>query len=223
LRTFELLYWETKDKMDQDWEYSWNAMWCIFVSMTTVGYGDYYSKTQIGRVISIIACIIGIYFVSMMMVFMTQKAYLNEKEYKAYKLVSRLNLRNQIRDIQSYVVQSVLKMAIYTKQKAENELENEIFEIKYNYEKRKINNYIQQIKENNRIIESFDLITTNEHLFDISERIESDIREIKNEQKTLHFINETLIQFTDSLIDINQYLKKNIHATEVTFFYLGAL
>jgi len=35
-----------------DWYPVWNGIWCIMMSMTTVGYGDYYPTTNIGRVIS---------------------------------------------------------------------------------------------------------------------------------------------------------------------------
>jgi hypothetical protein len=195
-------------------------MWCIFVSMTTVGYGDFYAKTHIGRFITIIACIIGIYFVSMMMVFMTQKSVLTENETKAYKLVTRLKLRNEIKNIQATMILHIINMSIFTKKKYAGHFTNREYEIKYNYEKRNINNLLQQVKDKTRIISSFDLIATKEHLFDISERIDSDIKEIRQELSSLRFINETLIQFTDSQIDINKYLKKNLYATKLLYMII---
>jgi len=35
VRNFELYYWETQTVVYQDWTYLWNAMWCIFVTLTT--------------------------------------------------------------------------------------------------------------------------------------------------------------------------------------------
>ena len=55
--------------------------------MTTVGYGDFFPKTHFGRGFIIVSCVIGIYFVSMMMIFMTQKSILTESEQKVYKLM----------------------------------------------------------------------------------------------------------------------------------------
>jgi hypothetical protein len=81
-----------------------NAYWFTFVSMCTVGYGDFYAKTQIGRFITILACLIGTYFTSMMMVFMTQKSNLNENEKKAYLLISRLKYRYEIKQHNAYMI-----------------------------------------------------------------------------------------------------------------------
>ena len=99
IRIFEIHYWESQKLILQNWRYRWNAIWCVFVSMTTVGYGDFFPKTHFGRILIIFACIIGIYFVSMMMIFMTQKSILTENEQKAYKLITRLKIRNQLKDI----------------------------------------------------------------------------------------------------------------------------
>jgi len=35
VRNFELYYWETQKVVNQDWTFIWNAMWCIFVTLTT--------------------------------------------------------------------------------------------------------------------------------------------------------------------------------------------
>lgn len=44
----------------------YNAIWCIIVTMTTVGYGDYYPKTLPGRAIGFFMCIYGVISVSLM-------------------------------------------------------------------------------------------------------------------------------------------------------------
>ena len=77
----------------------WNAIWYFFVSMFTLGHADFFPKIHFGRILIIFTCIIGIYFVFMMMIFMNQKSILTEKEQKAYKLIIRLKIRNQLKDI----------------------------------------------------------------------------------------------------------------------------
>jgi hypothetical protein len=42
-------------------EFSWynNAMWVIIITMTTVGYGDLYPSSTLGRITCIMACLLG--------------------------------------------------------------------------------------------------------------------------------------------------------------------
>ena len=40
-----------------DFSYFSNAIWCVILTISTVGYGDIYPKTDIGRFIVIFICI----------------------------------------------------------------------------------------------------------------------------------------------------------------------
>lgn len=219
-RIFELYYWETQIIKLQDWTYEWNALWCIFVSMTTVGYGDFYPKTHVGRFIVIIACTVGIYFVSIMMVFMTQNSILNETEFKAYKLITRLKLRNEIKDIQSEIVFHAIKKKIAKIKKTENTTDVN-YELIETNEKRKIFSLIKKMKEKNRSIKSFEFIPTKEQLFDICERINSDIKEIKQEMEALDFLTKEVQNFTDSQIETVKCLKKNVYSTKRMYHFIA--
>lgn len=48
-----------------------NSIWCVIITMTTVGYGDYYPRTFFGRLLDIIVAIWGVFIVSMLMVTLT--------------------------------------------------------------------------------------------------------------------------------------------------------
>lgn len=45
-----------------------NALWLILVTITTVGYGDYYPQTILGRLIIFVVAIWGTFIVSIMVV-----------------------------------------------------------------------------------------------------------------------------------------------------------
>lgn len=47
-------------------------MWEVVVTMTTVGFGDFFPRTYCGRITIIFACFTGIFLVSMMMVTLTK-------------------------------------------------------------------------------------------------------------------------------------------------------
>ena len=52
-----------------------NCFWCVFITMATVGYGDYFPVTTAGRCIGVVAAVSGIIVSSLMIVSLT--AYLS--------------------------------------------------------------------------------------------------------------------------------------------------
>lgn len=56
------------------------AMWNVIITLTTVGYGDYYPKTNFGRFIGIITAFWGVFFVSLFVVALTNTLDLEESE-----------------------------------------------------------------------------------------------------------------------------------------------
>jgi hypothetical protein len=71
--------------------YVWNSFWLIILTMTTsnhnliiklteVGYGDIYPKTNLGRVVCIIACIWGVFILSLFVVALTNTTEFTQKE-----------------------------------------------------------------------------------------------------------------------------------------------
>ena len=74
MRIFERPYYSTypaigeDDESYLDYENYWNALWLIVVTTTTVGYGDFYCRSHLGRLISCCAAILGIFMISLFMV-----------------------------------------------------------------------------------------------------------------------------------------------------------
>ena len=56
---------------DENFNYIWNAFWVVILTMTTIGYGDIYPTTHLGRVTCIIACIWGVFILSLFVVALT--------------------------------------------------------------------------------------------------------------------------------------------------------
>ena len=51
-------------------------MWCVIVTMTTVGYGDFYPVTHLGRIVGVIASLWGAFIISLLMVTLSTNTYL---------------------------------------------------------------------------------------------------------------------------------------------------
>ncbi len=48
-----------------------NAVWLTIITMTTVGYGDFFPRTSFGRIIDVILVVWGTFVVSLMVVVLT--------------------------------------------------------------------------------------------------------------------------------------------------------
>mmetsp|Transcript_8150 Transcript_8150/g.709 ORF Transcript_8150/g.709 Transcript_8150/m.709 type:complete len:100 (+) Transcript_8150:212-511(+) len=63
-----------------DFESIENSLWMVIITMTTVGYGDFYPRTFFGRILDIIIAIWGIFIVSMMVVVLSSTLELDSSE-----------------------------------------------------------------------------------------------------------------------------------------------
>ena len=52
----------------QDFSFVWNGIWCCIITMTTVGYGDFFAQSVGGRIVTLLMIFWGIFLISMMVV-----------------------------------------------------------------------------------------------------------------------------------------------------------
>ena len=64
-----------------------NDLWCIFITMTTVGYGDIFPKSFFGRLISVVTCMFGVFLVGLMVISVTSYFNLEGIESNVYKIL----------------------------------------------------------------------------------------------------------------------------------------
>lgn len=57
-------------------------MWLIMITMTTVGFGEGYPSTHLGRFIGVCACLIGMLLISLMVVSLTLSSEFTQEESK---------------------------------------------------------------------------------------------------------------------------------------------
>lgn len=60
-----------------------NSIWLIIITMTTVGYGDFYPRTFFGRLLDTFIAIWGIFIISMMVVVLSNTLKLDSSEKRA--------------------------------------------------------------------------------------------------------------------------------------------
>ena len=65
--------------------------------MTTVGYGDYFPRTLIGRIINTLLVVWGIFIVSLMVVLLTNTLNMDSSESRALIVLNRLSAKNTLK------------------------------------------------------------------------------------------------------------------------------
>lgn len=90
--------------------------WVALLTMTTIGYGDLYPRTNFGRLIGFFCVIYGMAVVSLMVNFVSQELELNNSELKAFTTIKRLDLKNEIKEKASKIVADTCTYSIMKKQ-----------------------------------------------------------------------------------------------------------
>ncbi len=71
-----------------------NSIWITIVTMTTVGYGDFFPTENYGRIICLLSYLAGTLCVSMTVVALAIISEFNDNELKAYSTIKKLNADN---------------------------------------------------------------------------------------------------------------------------------
>ena len=86
-----------------------NAMWLMILTMTTVGYGDYYPVTFLGRLIVLVVCFWGVLVVSLMVITLSNMLELESGERNALLLFKRLQFKEALRKEAAHVIAAVIR------------------------------------------------------------------------------------------------------------------
>lgn len=75
----------------------WNSCWCAICTMTTVGYGDIYPQTLMGRVIAFFCSLAGVIVVSLLVVAFGTIMTMDNSQSSAFTVIERLKVRDEIK------------------------------------------------------------------------------------------------------------------------------
>ena len=74
-----------------------NSCWCAICTMTTVGYGDIYPQTLMGRLIAFLCSLSGVVMVSLLVVAFGTVMTMNNSQSSAFTVIERLKVRDCIK------------------------------------------------------------------------------------------------------------------------------
>ena len=84
-----------------------NSLWCVMITMGTVGYGDYFPQTYLGRIILFFASITGIIVASLLILTLSTYLSMQMSENKAHITMHRLVLRDKMEELAKGVMHKV--------------------------------------------------------------------------------------------------------------------
>ena len=85
---------------------AWNGMWLVFVTMSTVGYGDTVPTTHLGRLVCALATLVGIGLASLITAALANMMKFNSYEEAALAVVRREQSRIKLRETVSLSVRT---------------------------------------------------------------------------------------------------------------------
>jgi potassium intermediate/small conductance calcium-activated channel subfamily N protein 2 len=97
----------------QDYSYIWNAMWMVMLTMTTVGYGDFFPRTHFGRFVAVLACIWGIFLISLMVVTLTNFLLFSNEESRSFHYINRVKSLEDSKKFARLYIKAQLERFLY--------------------------------------------------------------------------------------------------------------
>lgn len=104
---------------DQDFSNYINSMWCVIVTMTTVGFGDIYPKTLPGRIVIFLVSLVGVVVVSVVVVTIQNIFMMSPLESKACTIIKKIQIKTGMTDKAAKIVGKLTKLQIAMKRRQE--------------------------------------------------------------------------------------------------------
>lgn len=95
--------------------YFWDNLWTILYTTTTVGYGNLYPMTHLGRGICILACILGNMYLGMLLVAIHNKIALDDAQNLSYAWISRGYYSKSIKSLAKSAIRKAATLYLLSK------------------------------------------------------------------------------------------------------------
>lgn len=109
LRVYERPFSDDNRSENQDFGYIWNSLWLIMLAMTTVGYGDFAPRTHIGRAITTLACLWGVFIISLIVVSLTNTTAFTKSQARAHSILTKIVYKEKQKILAAIAIQNFFK------------------------------------------------------------------------------------------------------------------
>ena len=96
--------------------------------MTTIGYGDIYPTTHFGRYTTIIACIWGVFILSLFVVALTNSTEFEEKEQKAFSsIILKSKIKKHLKKEAGILIKEYLLLSLLRRRNKDEDRRGHLF------------------------------------------------------------------------------------------------
>ncbi len=91
VRCVEMVFMNVSDiglvRTNNDWRFFWNGMWCVIITMATVGFGDFAPISLLGRILTLVSCSFGTLMISLLIASLENVTEFSSNETIAYDTI----------------------------------------------------------------------------------------------------------------------------------------
>jgi hypothetical protein len=167
----------------------YNCLWCLVITMTTVGYGDTTPSTELGQFLVIVNCFCGVMLLSMLIIAITNMLNLEGNEKSIYIMLERIDLMNEKDTLASKVVSRYTNLLKKTRNREQIDINVEIDMFRYtlhNFKAKKL-----ELKNSFPVYSEMDNIREN------LDFLEDTITEVKNEYNYISSVADKILERID--------------------------
>eukprot|EP01017_Pseudomicrothorax_dubius_P007363 TRINITY_DN12282_c0_g1_i4.p1 TRINITY_DN12282_c0_g1~~TRINITY_DN12282_c0_g1_i4.p1 ORF type:complete len:308 (+),score=26.56 TRINITY_DN12282_c0_g1_i4:473-1396(+) len=110
LRICERRLTNPDDPLDMDFGNYWNCIWNIVITMSTIGFGDYYPRTIPGRVVIALTGMWGLIVFSLLVTTVMNFITMDPIESKVYTIIERLRSKRKMKNQSQRIIAEAFRM-----------------------------------------------------------------------------------------------------------------
>ena len=111
IRSVEMFFMYGSDANKvQDWRYVWNGFWCVIITMSSVGFGDFYPISLLGRIIVVISSFWGTFLISLMVAALTVAVEFNPQESVAHETIKAAQAEIEYGKVGTVFFQTLIRL-----------------------------------------------------------------------------------------------------------------